>query len=356
MKKTGIVRIGIVGTGIWANNHAENYSHIRGVRLAACCDVDATRARAFARRHGIERVYTDYAAMLADAPIDAVDVVTTDAMHAEIAIAALKRRLHVMCEKPLATTVADARAMLRAARRARVIHMVNFTNRNSSALHKASRLIALGRLGQIRHVEAGYMQSWLVSNAWGDWRKDPAWLWRLSTAAGSGGVLADVGCHILDFAAYAVGDISSLSCVLKTFDKGVGRKYKGYTLDANDSAVITASFANGALGTIRCTRWAAGHLNTIYLHVFGTKGALKINLDEGRDRLMVCLGKDVHTAAWRPIQCGPGKTNYRRFIDSIRSGRNEGPTFADGLRIQQYLDACRRSSDNAAEVRVRPLA
>ncbi|MBN1125909.1 MAG: Gfo/Idh/MocA family oxidoreductase [Sedimentisphaerales bacterium] len=347
-----MIRIGIVGTGQWANDHAKGYASIRGARVAACCDVDEPKAQAFARKHDIPQVYTGYMQMLREEKLDAVDVVTTDAMHAEVSIAAAKAGLAVFCEKPLATSVAQARKMAQAVRRAGVVNMVNFTNRNASALHKAQRMITQGRLGRIIHVEAGYMQSWLSSRIWGDWRNDPGWLWRLSTRHGSGGVLYDIGCHVLDFVTFAVGDIASLSCRLETFDKGVGtKKYKGYVLDANDSAITTAKFANGAIGTIRCSRWAAGFINTLYLDVFGSKGSLRINLDDGRDRIRICLGKDIHTGTWNTLRCGKGKSTYRCFVESVRTGRNDSPTFTEGLKIQQYLEKCEQAAQLAREIK-----
>ena len=348
-----MIRLAIVGTGRWANNHAEAWGPMRGVRMVACCDVDKAKARAFAKRHGIEAVYDDYRQLLAEAELDALDVVAPDTMHAEITLAALRAGCHVMCEKPLATTAVAARKMVRTAQRLGRVNMVNFAKRNGSALHKARTLIAEGRLGQIIHVEAGYLQSWLSSRIWGDWRKDPGWLWRLSTKHGSGGVLYDIGCHLLDFATYAVGDIRRLACKLATFDKGVGgTSYKGYTLDANDSAIITVTFENGAIGTLRCTRWASGYVDTLYLHVFGTRGGLRINLDDGGNQLELSAGTNLHKGKWKTIRCRKGKTNYRRFIEAIRAGAPASPDFADGLRIQTLLERCVRASRTNREITV----
>ena len=108
----------------------------------------------------------------------------------------------------------------------------------------------------VRHVEAHYLQGWLTSQYWGDWRSSPHWLWRLSTRHGSLGVLGDLGVHIVDFATFPVGRIKTINCTLKTLHKAAGDRIGEYVLDANDTAVITAEFANGAVGAITTTRWA----------------------------------------------------------------------------------------------------
>ena len=100
--------------------------------------------------------------------------------------------------------------------------MVNFSYRNSPAIHKAFELVQSGELGEIIHLEASYLQSWLVSKSWGDWRKEHRWLWRLSTVHGSKGTLGDIGVHILDFATYPVGPLESIACTLRTFSKVKG--------------------------------------------------------------------------------------------------------------------------------------
>jgi predicted dehydrogenase len=190
------------------------------------------------------------------------------------------------------------------------------------------------------HVEASYLQSWLASKVWGDWRTAQGFLWRLSTQHGSGGVLGDIGVHILDFATYAAGDVKTINCQLKTFHKAEGNKVGEYPLDANDSAVITVELVGGAIGTIHTSRWATGHANSLRLRVFGDKGALAIDLDQSYDELQVCLGEDVDKVKWKTVQCAKTPDNYQRFTESIRSGVNDQPDFARGALVQKMLDAC----------------
>ncbi len=202
-----------------ANVHAERFKSISGCRVVAGCDVDLSRAKAFCQKHEIPKAYGSIDALIADNAFDAVSIVTPDAFHSPVSLACLKAGKHILCEKPLALDYAEAKKMLAAAKRAGVIHMVNFSYRDWPCIQAAATLVRRRALGEIRHVEASYLQAWLASKVWGDWRTTPAWLWRLSTGHGSKGVLGDVGVHILDYATYPVGPIRELSCRLKAFDK-----------------------------------------------------------------------------------------------------------------------------------------
>jgi len=350
-----MIRLAIVGCGNWANRHAQEFQKIRGVTLLACADFELAKAEAFARKYAIPHVYSDYKAMFRQNSLDAVTVVVNDGFHAPAALAAIRRGLHVLCEKPLATTTKDADRMLRAAKQKKIIHMVNFSYRESSALQKARQLVQTGRLGNIVHVEASYLQSWLTGKMWGDWRKGDTWLWRMAKSSGSGGALADIGCHILDFTTYVVGDIRLIYCRLGNFDKGVkNNSFRGYKLDANESALMNVEFENRSLGVIHLSRWATGRLNDLSLRVYGSKGAfeLLLQLNQPWDRLRVCSGPDIDRCEWKTIACGKPVNNYTRFIQSIRTGENASPSFEDGAKIQRYLEACFRSDSLQKPVRM----
>jgi predicted dehydrogenase len=347
-----MIRLAIVGTGGMAHGHAKAFAAIRGCRLAAACDVLPDRAAAFAREFGIPAVYSEVDAMLAGTDVDAVTVVTPDASHSAVALKAIARGKHVLCEKPLATDYPDAAKMAAAARRAGVINMVNLSYRNSAAIQKAHQVVEQGELGRIMHVEASYLQGWLAGKHWGDWRTSPAWLWRLSTRHGSNGVLGDIGVHILDFATFAAGGARSVDCRLRTFPKAKNNRIGDYPLDANDSAVITIELAGGGLGTVHTTRWATGHANSLRLRVFGDKGALVVDLDQAWDVLQVCRGADVDKLRWKSLKCAPTPTIYQRFIRSIRTGRNDQPDFARGAAVQKMLDACIESDRRGAAIRL----
>jgi predicted dehydrogenase len=221
--------------------------------------------------------------------------------------------------------------------------MVNFSYRDWSPIQAVAKLVQDGKIGEIRHVEASYLQCWLPSKIWGNWRKDPRWLWRLSTKHGSKGVLGDIGIHIVDFATYPVGPIARVNCLLKTFPKAKGNRIGKYILDANDSALLTVEFKNGAVGTIHTTRWAGGHRNDLRLKVSGTKGAVEIDSTQSTSSYKISTGADLDSCQWKEVKLKPTPSNYERFIKSILTGKKEQPDFARGAEVQKVLDACYKS-------------
>jgi len=306
-----------------------------GVALVACCDINKDRAAAFAEKWSIPRVYTGYKTMFEKEKLHGISNVAVDSMHAPISIAAMKKGIAILCEKPLATTLADAKKMLAVAKKTGVINMVDFTRRGVTAVQGAAAYIAKGNIGRIMHVEASYLQSWLSQPAWGDWRTIPAWTWRLSTKHGSAGVLGDLGCHIYDTALLLCGDISEIACTLKTFDKG--GKIGPYLLDANDSFVSTVRFKNGAIGSIHSTRWATGHMNSIRVRVYGDKGAVEIDLDRAADEFQVVRGAAaMKKGLWTTVKCARTPTMWERFVTSIRTKKNDPSDFANGVKVQAY--------------------
>jgi predicted dehydrogenase len=335
-----MIRLAIIGTGGIANHHAQQFAKVPGCKIVAGCDVEPVKAGAFCAKYSIPNAYSDVDAMLKECKIDAVVIGTPDRFHAPLSIKAIRAGKHVLCEKPLAMNYAEAMTMVKAAKSKRVINMVNLSYRNAPAIHKAHQMIADGELGTIVHVDASYLQSWLVSVQWGDWRTSPALAWRLSKRHGSMGVLGDIGIHLFDFASYAAGAVKGVNAHLKTFTKVKGRKLGEYILDANDTALMQVEFKNGALGMLHVTRWATGHLNTIQLLVCGTKGALRINLDRATDKLDISIGKDLDPAKWKEIKCPATPSIAARFIKSIRTGVNDQPDFQRGAEVQKVLDAC----------------
>lgn len=334
------MRLLILGTGSMAATHAREFGGIDGVTLAACVDIDRARAETFAKEHGVAKVYDTLADALAAGEVDAVTNVTPDALHLATTLQALDAGCHVFCEKPLATRHEDAVSMTRAAETAGVVNGVNLTYRNVSALQKAREIIGEGGLGDIRHFEAAYLQSWLTQPAWGDWKTEDRWLWRLSEKHGSTGVLGDVGIHIFDFATYAIGsDIRSITSFLKTFPKVPGDRIGGYDLDANDSMVMTAELQSGATGVIHASRFATGHLNDLRLKVFGTTGGLEVTNTGALGTLRYCTGPDMVTGTWRDVPLSPVRTNYWRFADAVKNGRPMKPDFATATRLQAVIDA-----------------
>ncbi len=346
------VRLAILGTGRMADFHAERFQEVPDCAIVAAVDVDQARAEAFCKKHGIATAYTSLEEVLARADIDAVSNVTPDAFHAPLSIKCLQAGKHVLCEKPLALNYADARRMVAVASKSGLVNMINLSYRDWSCIQGVAALVQRGGLGEMRHVEASYLQSWLPSKIWGDWRTTPTWLWRLSTLHGSKGALGDVGVHIIDFATYPVGHISSVYCRLKAFRKAPRDRVGEYVLDANDSAVLSIEFKNGALGTIHTTRWAGGHINRLYLKISGTKGSVEIDSERTTSGYRISVGKDLDKGLWKDVTTAPVPTMYKRFVRSILTGKQDQPDFSRGAEIQRILDACFKSDEEQRPVRV----
>ena len=346
-------KILLLGTGGIAGQHITEFGLVPECGIVACVDAAPGRAEKFAAANGIGRHFGSLEAALDWGKFDAAINATPDGAHKPTTLALLAANKHVFCEKPLAPSHADALAMTEAAERAGVANMVNLTYRNSPALQQARKMVEAGEIGELRHVEAAYRQSWLVGKAWGDWRTMDQWLWRLSSRHGSTGVLGDVGIHILDFASFgAADDIASVRADLVTFPKAEGERIGDYVLDANDSFAMTGRFASGALVTVLATRYATGHANDLSLALHGTRGGLKIETDGQTSKLSACLGKDVDRNRWRKVETPPVRRNARRFADALLSGVNGDPSFRRAADIQKLIDAAFASSASGRPVKI----
>jgi len=347
------LKVGIVGTGGMGRHHCDRFNEIPGVKVVAVHDVDAARAAEVAAKYQVPLVARTLDELL-DA-VDVVSVVTPDRFHAGPAIAALERGKHLLCEKPLSPTLSEAREMARVARDAAkrgVVNMVNFSYRGSGGFAKAIELARGGAIGQLRQVHSWYQQGWLSTARYALDAKVDA-LWRLSTGAGSGGVLGDLGCHILDMTSAIGGDIARARCTLRTFDKRLAdgrwaRSLNGVDLDANDLALIECDFVDGAFGMVQTSRWATGHGNHLRCEAHGVDGALCVDLDKHWSQVDVCTAAAMAKNGWSPewtTEKTPDRANnWWRFIDAIRG---KGPVDVDmtrGAQVQAYLDACERSA------------
>ena len=345
------MRLLILGTGGMAKNHARHFAAIDGVTVVGGVDVDPVRLAKFQKDHNIEHGFASLDAAIAWGDFDAVANVTPDSIHHPTSIAALNAGKHVFCEKPLATDATKAFEMVDVAERAGLVNMVNLTYRNVAQLQTARQIVTSGQIGAVKHVEASYLQSWLVSKAWGDWRTESQWLWRLSKKHGSNGVLGDIGVHILDFASFGSGlDIEHVFARLKTFDKAPGNKIGEYELDANDSFAMAVDFSNGALGVIHATRWATGHFNELRLRVYGERGGVEVEHRHDGSKLRVCLGEDVETGTWKDMEVPAVPTNYERFAAAVREGKTQQPDFRHAAALQRVLDLAMVSDSEHKEL------
>jgi predicted dehydrogenase len=333
------IRILLLGAGAMAERHVHFFSKIEGCTIVAGIDVSEARAKTFCELHRIPRYFTNLDEAIAWGQFDAVTNVTPDAVHFATTMKLIAAKIPTMCEKPLAPTYPEALQMTEAAERAGIVNMVNLRYRGLPVMQTARMLVEDGTIGDVRHIDAAFLQSWLVGTHWGDWRTEERWLWRLSSAHGSKGVLGDLGIHILDFAAYVADQMPvSVHCRLKTFAKAEGDQIGAYRLDANDSFVMSIEFDGGALGVVHASRWMPGYANAQNVGIYGTKGSLEIWFESEKMGLRVCAGADVHTQTWREVDCPDVPNTYDTFIDAVRRGENLEPSFRRAAELQHVLD------------------
>jgi predicted dehydrogenase len=368
------IGIGMVGYAFMGRAHSLAWQAVSRVfdpplrpRLAAICGRDKAATQAAADRFGWAAAETDWRALIDRDDVDLIDISAPGDMHAPIAIAALEAGKHVLCEKPLANTLAEATAMHAAADAAYAggaRAMVGFNYRRVPALALARQLVADGRLGSLRHVRAVYLQDWLANPA------EPM-TWRMQAERAGSGALGDLGSHVVDLARYLTGDeITGLSALSATFvgsrpwADGTGRG----EVTVDDAVVFTAKLGSGALASFEATRCATGRKNGLRIELNGTAGSLAFDLERlneleffsvadsdgdvsGFRRVLVTEATHPYLAAWWP----PGHTlgwehtftnQARDLLTAIADGGQPRPSFADGLAVQRVLDAVQRSAAN----------
>src|SRR5436305_1978102 len=287
------LRVGMVGYAFMGAAHSQAWRTVNRVfdlpvraRMAVVCGRDAPAVAAAADRLGWEGSETDWRALVERDDIDLVDICVPGDLHAEIAIAALAAGKHVLCEKPLANSVEEARAMITAADAARhhgVRAMYGFNYRRIPAVALMRELIASGRLGEIRHVRAVYLQDWIV---------DPQFplVWRLRREKAGSGALGDIGAHIVDLTQFVTGQqITGVCGLTETFVRerplpssstGLSASATATTAAAtgpvtvDDAALFLARLSGGAVATYEATRFATGRKNGMRIEVNGAAGSL----------------------------------------------------------------------------------
>lgn len=356
--------------------------------MAVLVGRNAERTQAAADQWGWAETSVDWREVIARDDIDVVDIVTPGDSHAEIAIAALEAGKHVLCEKPLANTVEEAEAMAAAAESAAargVLAMVGFTYRRVPAATLARDLVAAGRIGEIRQVRASYLQDWLMD-------ADAPMSWRLDKQLAGSGALGDIGAHAVDLAQFITGRrLVSVSGVLETIvrerplvadGRGLSASSAGATdaagdeaasargtVTVDDLALFTGRFDDGVLGSFEATRFSTGRKNALRIEIAGSAGAISFDLEQlnslqfydatapageqGFTTILVTEPEHPYISAWWPAGHMLGYEHgfshqARDFVEAIVAGVQPHPSFADGLQVQQVLDAVETSSDNGS--------
>jgi predicted dehydrogenase len=321
------LRIGIIGCGGMAARHADAYAKLDGVELAAFCDVIGPKAEAFASDRGGE-AFTDTAAMLDAARLDAVSVTTTPTAHCAPAVAALERGVHVLCEKPLAPSVAEAAAMVDAAARAGRTLMTGHTYRFREEIIKTKELLQAAAIGKPLFAHNTFS---------GEWR-GVVDSWFVRPEVSGGGIVLDNGSHSIDLFHHLFGDTRRVWASLDRVNE---------TIKVEDTALILTEHESGVRGTIELS-WSVPKPREWYLEIHGTHGSIRVKFGEvqlwtsrspdwtrsptnaeyqnGFDRMIDCFVKSIRTRTPPPVDGRDGL----RAIEVIEEIYHQAPAGLTG--------------------------
>ena len=349
------LRVGVVGAGAWATvAHVPGFQACDGVVVAALCDVVPERAAAAARALGVPNSYGSVAAMLAGEQLDVLSIATPTDTHEAAAAAGIAAGLHVLCEKPLAYSVAQARGMAALAATVPVQTRMGFTMRFAPAIRRLKELVAEGVVGR-----PYLLQMFLQNGQFLDPIKPRHWKMTLQHAGA--GAVAEYGVHGLDIARWVMGEVDRVSAAGRRFTDARPAAEGGGTLavEVEDSCGWLMEFASGALGVCHAGWATVGRAPGLEFRVFGSRGAVQAMLSDDlpdSERLLVADGTEQ---SFRPAEIPrrlatpiPPPAHWRQrfhhnlishFVDDVRRSAPGEPSFIDGVRAQELLAAVVRS-------------
>jgi predicted dehydrogenase len=387
------LRVALVGYNFMGRAHSNAWRQVKFYFpelklepvMVAICGRNQAKVEEVRERFGWAEAVTSYDELLKRDDIDLVDITSPNNQHAEMIIKAAAAGKHIFCEKPLATSLADAKAALAAVKKAGVCHMICHNYRRAPAISLAKEMIASGELGEIYHWRAFYLQDWLMS-------PEVPMMWRVQKKIAGSGSLGDLMAHSIDLANWIVGDIDSVACTMKTFikqrpmladvDAGLGGKAdKGAKMgkvDVDDGVITLARFKSGALGTFEATRFAAGRKNYNSFEINGSKGSIVFNLERMNELEYYNCSDPDKALGFRTIQatadCHPFMSfgNGPRFwpvahiigyehtfmntifdlIQGVAAKQSPAPNFEDAVKTQAVLEACDTANKQDAWVKV----
>ena len=373
------VGIGMLGYAFMGKAHTNAYKKIPYMmypppaipKLVAVCGRNEAAVSEAARRYGYEGYYTDWRKMLENDRIQVFDNGGPNDAHAEPCIEAAKAGKHVFCEKPLARTGEEAKAMLDAVTKAGVKHQVAFNYRFVPAIRQAFDLIQSGKLGQIYHFRAVYLQEWIMPH-YGTPK-----IWRLDKSVAGSGALGDLGAHIIDLGRFLVGEYKSVSAMTRTFINERPLDGKPSKVDVDDAFIAAVEFENGAIGSVEASRFCAGHKNYNCLEINAEKATLRFNLERLNELEVFWVGEEpketqgfhnvLISEAYHPFWSNWWPQGHMigwehsfvheltHFLDSVVNNKPiapHGATFEDGYRTALVCDAILASAASRKQVDV----
>jgi predicted dehydrogenase len=396
MRAKRTLAVGLIGYEFMGKAHSNAWRQAprffnlpADVQTKTICGRRRTAVKRAAATFGWSNSVTDWREVVADPKIDIVDICTPNDTHCEIAIAAARGGKAILCEKPLARNVDEAKHMVAAVKKARVVNMVCHNYRRIPAIALAKQMIARGEIGdRIFHFRARYAQDWVVD-------PDFPLVWRLQSKIAGSGALGDIFSHIVDLARYLIGEFKDVCAITETFVRQrplIGResaspirqsaglvprpartRARRGKVTVDDAVTMTGRFQNGALASLEATRFAPGRKNSITLEINGSAGSLFFDLEEmnrlkfysrrdPQDRqgfrdILVTEPTHPYINKWWP----PGHIiGYEHtfihtiadFVKALVAGKSVEPSFHDGLQNQRVLDAAMKSVQTKRQARI----
>lgn len=375
-----VIRLGLIGAGWMGRAHAaafEGATRIFGtdpatLKIAAVADVSEAAAKDFAERFGAETWTTDWRRIIEDPEIDVVDITTPNDVHPEIALAAIAAGKHVYCEKPMANTAEEARAMHEAARTAGVVTLVGFNYLCNPIQAYARQIIEQGELGEIFHFRGTFDNDYMVEESFPfTWRTD-------AKAAGRAGALGDMASHVLSLAHYLVGEVTEV-CGARQVLHAKRRDAKGIEreVENDDLAHFLCRFENGASGYLEASRIGTGRKLYLSYEIQGTKGALFFDQERMNELNLYRVTDDPAERGYKRVLAAPQHPDYaaffglqgnplgyndlkiieaRRLIEAIASGKPWVADFEFGYTVDRVVEAVLVSADEGRWVEVEEIA
>jgi predicted dehydrogenase len=381
------IRIGLIGTGGMGKAHATAFKNVPLVFgkepgrpvLEIVADIEAKAVERWAGEFGIARWTTNWREIIEDPRVDIVDITTPNHLHAEMAIAAAQAGKHIYCEKPLATTSADAGRIVAAVEKSGVISIVGFNYLKNPAQAFAQQLIAFGELGEITLFRGTFDQDFLAN-------PDVPFSWRLDRALAGTGALGDLGSHTIAFAHFLVGDILEVCglSAIRIKERAVPVGGSGYAATAQSGAEKRAvenedvleflvHFENGAIGTIGTSRIGVGRKLGLGYEIQGTKGSLFYNQERMNEIRLYRQTDPDREKGYKTIYIGPEHPGYKAFfglagiglgyndqkiieahdlITAVALGQPVQPDVRFAYRVNKVIDAVDLSCQEHRWVRV----
>lgn len=371
------INVGLVGASFMGKAHSYAYNNVNfffdGIPTAVqkvLCDINEELVKEHAKKYRWENYMTSYQEMMKRSDIDLVDVCVPGNLHKDVVLAAINEGKDVICEKPLANNISEAREMRDAAKKAGIKTMVGFCYRRVPAIQLAKQLISEGAIGKVNQIRAVYLQDWIM---------DPNFplVWRLRKEIAGSGAHGDLNAHIIDLARYLVGEFVNVVGMDKTFIKkrplpvqssGLSATSSNSTklgdVTVDDATLFLSNFKNGAIGSFEATRFAGGHKNYEGFEIDGSEGTIRFNFEkmneleyfsmkddlrvQGFRKIIVTESVHPYIKSWWPAGHIIGYENnmvqeIRDLLDAVGNNKMPEPNFDDGVKCQEVLDAVEKS-------------